>query len=125
MSKKAVCEECKRTIRFASLVKSKLTDKLICKRCNNKLGSNKFYSPIKSRENRIINNFNITDLEKQVLLRGKNMKQINSLCSQLRDMSKVRKQKREESKLKKQEKIKEQIEIQKKFLEGLKWETKK
>lgn len=125
MKRKRVCEGCKRKIRTCSLTKNKINDKLLCKRCNNKLGSNKFYSPLMSRENKRINNFNITDLEKEVLIRKKSMRHINSLCVQLRKIRKASKQRKVESKIAEENKKKEQIEMQKKFLEGLIWRIKK
>jgi len=119
MKRKEKCEECGRTLRFSSLVRNKLTNKLVCRRCDNKLGSNKFYSPIKSRENRRINNFNITDLEKKVLLMGKGKKDVDYLCKQLKKISKQRRSKRKEINSNNEIKKKEQIEKQKKFIEGL------
>ncbi len=80
MQKKEKCEKCKRTIRYSKLRENKLTKEIMCLRCLNKYGENKYYSPLKRKGNKLISNFNITDFEKKVLLRRKNFKDINILC---------------------------------------------
>ena len=122
--KKLRCEKCNRLIRKCKLKKNKITSELMCSMCLRRYGENKYYvgreTGLMSKQNRYINNFNITDDEKKVLLKRKTMSQINFLCGRLR---KVKREKRKEDRQKKIEsKVdkKKRIETQKKFLRGLK-----
>jgi len=116
---KGICSCCKRTLRKKSLKINKLTKQLVCSRCDNKIGSNKFYCPGRMKSN-FIGKYSISELEKKVLNKMKNKKQIEELCNGLRIMRK--KASREKIETKQKEKIATQNkkELNEKFLTGLK-----
>lgn len=119
MKSKSKCEKCGRTLRTNSLSKNKVTGQMICWRCNNKIGQNKFYSPKTKSRNNFINNYSITDTEKKVLSKNKNYKDINKLCNGLKSIRKKVRRLEKENKIKEKTKPNKNTEMQIKFVEGL------
>ncbi len=120
MNKKEKCEKCKRTLRTSKLRKNKITKELMCLRCLQKYGENKFYNPLRNRQNKFITNYSITSDEKKVLSLRKNSKDIKTLCKGLRKMRKGSANENRLNKIKQREENIKRIGIQEKFLEGLK-----
>ena len=68
MNKKKECEECGREIRSSKLKKNRITEQLLCFRCNKRIGQNKFYiKNLPSSRFKKINNFSLTEDEDNVL----------------------------------------------------------
>ncbi len=57
MRKKGVCPECGRKINTCNFVLNKLRGLKLCKMCNNRVGSNKFYTPIEKGSPTIEKNY--------------------------------------------------------------------
>jgi hypothetical protein len=118
---KKECQKCHRILRIKHFVINKLTGELVCKRCDNKIGNNKWYVPKGNRTNEKIGRFNMTTEEKKLLVKqGKSWKQVNGDCKYMRG-AKARKNK-EFWKKKKESKLNEsqQKEQMKKLVAGLK-----
>lgn len=121
MNKKKVCPKCKKTKRTRCFIKNKVTGEEMCKMCDKKIGSNKFYIPKENRRKyNTINNFSITEDEKKVLAKKKGWDKVKEECYILKMIKKkVDKEKRNNAR---DNKIKEEYtkEKNKRFLEGLK-----
>jgi len=120
MIKKEKCEKCKRTIRKKNLRENKATGELMCSRCINRYGENKFYDPLKKKRNVRITNYSITENERKFLSCEKSFKDINILCKGLRTLRKGKKRKERLEREKKRREEESKEERSRKFLEGLK-----
>lgn len=120
MLNKSKCERCKRILRTKHLSKNKVTEQMLCLRCNNRIGQNKFYIPKIESRNNFINNYSITDTEKRVLSKSKSYKDINKLCNGLKNIRKKARELKKVNKINEKVKSNKNIEMHKKFLEGLK-----
>jgi hypothetical protein len=119
MAKKKRCEICKRLLRTCKLKRNKLTGQILCKRCNNKIGTNKFYSP-KSTENNFISKYSITDDEKNYLASQNGWERTNKTNRGLKTIKEIKKERKKKFELKKEKKKQEKEDLNKKFKEGLK-----
>jgi hypothetical protein len=118
VNKKAKCEICKRTITIKNLSKNKVTGQMLCKICNKKIGSNKFYSLLIHKNKNFISKFSITDTEKQVLKsKGVNVKK---LCDGLKYMKEKKRINVKKDAIENKNKVEKERKVQKNFLEGLK-----
>jgi hypothetical protein len=118
---KKKCPECGRTLRVKNFVVNKLKGILVCKRCDKKIGNNKWFVPKGQRRNDKIGRFNMTTEEKKVLVKsGKSWKQVNGDCKYMRGI-KARKNKEFWKKKKETAEQLKLIELnRKKLIEGLK-----
>jgi hypothetical protein len=118
---KKKCSECGRTLRTKNFVLNKLKGILVCKRCDKRIGNNKWFIPKNKRKSEKIGRFNMTTEEKKVLARtGHSWKEINGTCKYMRG-AKARKNKEFWNK-KKEENMNNKLEElnKKKLVEGLK-----
>lgn len=123
MTKKELCKGgCGRVLRSSSFVLNKIMREKICKRCNNKIGNNKWYDSKheERRSNRRISRFSITSDEKKVLAKDKGWDRVNKTQAGLKTISKMINKKNIEEKLKTKLQKEKEIRKNKKFLEGLK-----
>lgn len=121
LSKKKECPKCHRILRIKNFVINKLTREVVCRRCNNRIGNNKWFVPKNKRIETKIGKFNMTQEEKIALAKsGHSWKEINGTCKYMRG-AKIRKNK-EYWKKKKEEKLNEsqQKEQMKNLIQGLK-----
>ena len=128
MNKKEVCPECKRTLRTKNFIFNRLVKKRICRRCDKKIGTNKFYVPF-SKKLDFISKYSITEVEKKKLW-GKYVKEgcsyqqawrkVNYLIYNLREQKKIKAAQRKGEYLDKMKKQEQKQEMKKKFVEGLK-----
>jgi len=119
MTKKAKCEgACGKTFRTNKLSKNRVTGQMLCTRCNNKIGQNKFYNP-STRKPRITN-YSITNHEKNVLAMKKGKQHVNILCSSLKTIGKRKRQENKYNRIKQVEDKQKKVKTNKQFLEGLK-----
>lgn len=117
MNEKKRCEGCQRNLNKSKLSQNRVTGQMLCLRCNNKIGQNKFYKPI-NYHNKRISNFSINSDETQYLIsKGINAKKLREGLS---NMKKVSIEKRNKTLIEATQVIKTKDNLNKKFVEGLK-----
>lgn len=116
MNQKKRCKRCERMLRTKCFVFNPLLKEEICKRCDKKIGRNKFYNPKNNR----ISKFNMTDDEKKVLARINGWERVNKDCKGLITIKRRVLRKRRGDRYNKMNKEKENNQLNKKFVEGLK-----
>ena len=122
MSKKERCPKCKRMLRCKHFRKNEVTGELMCKRCSDKIGSNKFYAPkqLKYQKKEVITKFSMTKQERDLIAKKKGYKRLNENLKILSSMKNKHKKSKCEEEVKKQQEEEQKKKKKEEFVKGLK-----
>jgi len=120
MNKKKRCPRCKRMLRTRCFTYNEIYKEELCTMCHKKIGTNKFYSPLKHKENKRVTNFNMTDDERKVIAKKKGWKRVTQDLGILNSIKRRLKERRKQNKINKEFEKKKKEELNRKFIEGLK-----